>query len=436
MEQTSRRKKVWLRGSATAAAVVAVVVAGVLFASGAFGRSSQVSLGQAELPPERHLAIGESETHGNVTVTLVEASFSSSNSELVFDIENHLPSAGKSSTPYFMLPSYSVTAPDAWYSGFATEVEPLLARQGIGPHTTRNTVTLGPVETPDKPVVFHIGTVSVEREQGGEDVTGPWHFEFIPGLAAVDPIDFDIAVNKSVCGDGLCIDVERIHFSTPGVEVRYRLESKTEGFRGAPGYPVRMIFPDGTWAGGAGRTDPNQQTGPQIVAFKPLPEGVRSFRLAFGPYLADLPGPFQIAVPVAGKLPRAAGAVREEVTLDYGRTLASEDFVVKSLSLDQEGFELALENVNRGARSIVHNAWGPIELSDDRGNTYRPAELSWAFGEDALGSVVGQSTVLRFRGALDPQAQVLRLTLDRLGKLLYGPWEFDVAVPEGELTIP
>lgn len=86
--------------------------------------------------------------------------------------------------------------------------------------------------------------------------------------------------------------------------------------------------------------------------------------------------------------------------------------------------------------SVVHNAFGPIEVSDDRGNTYRPATLGWAMAEDALGSAEGQGWAIRFKGQLDPKAQVLRLTMDRMGKLLYGPWEFDVAVPEGELTTP
>ena len=436
MKPLDRSGRVWASTGATVAGVAALVVAGVLFGPDALGGSSRAPSGQATLPPERHLAVGESETHGNVTVTLVEGSFSSSHSQLVFDIEDRSPSAGESSRPYLTVTPDFSEGVLVWYSGFAPDAYPLLAIEGIGPHATRNTVSLGPVELADRPVIFHIGIVSVEREEGGENVEGPWHFEFVPGKAAVDPVDFDVPVDKSVCGDGICIAVDRMHFSSAAVEVHYRLESKAEGFRGAPGYPVRMIFPDGTWAAGVERSDPNKLTGPEIAAFNPLPEGVREFKLVFGPYLVDLPGPFEIAVPVLDKLPPAGGSVPGDVPLEYATTLGNEDFVVRSLSVDQEGFELALENVNPGAKSVVHNAWGPIEASDDRGNTYHPASLGWALGEDALGSLEGRGWAIRFDGQLDPQAQVLRLTIDRLGRLLYGPWQFDVAVPEGALTAP
>ena len=402
--------------------LLVLAICGLCFACGEADDSSRVP-GGAALPTERHLGIGDSETHGNVSVTLVEASFSSSHSQLVLEIENHSPSPGEFSASDWMMPDVS-------YSGFASEVYPKYSILRTGPHATRNTVTLGPVEAPDKPVVFHIDMIPVVREQGVEEVKGPWHFEFVPGLAAVDPIDFDVTVDESACGDGICITVDRVHFSTPNVEVHYQLESDEDGFRGAPGYPVRMVFPDGTWAPGVGTSDPNQHTGPQIAAFDPLPGGVRSFKLAFGPYLEDVPGPFEIAVPVGGKL------AAEEVPLDYATTLAGEDFVVRSLSLTEEGFELTLDNVNPGVRSIVHNAFGPIEVSDDQGNTYHPATMGWALGEAPLGSAVPQSFAVNFRGQLEPETQVLRLSLGMLGKLLYGPWDFDIKVPEGQRTKP
>ena len=407
--------------------LVAAAIA-ALAAAGCF--TSREPSGQATLPPELHLGVGESETHGNVTVTLVEASFSSSDTRLVFDIEDHLTPAGQASEPYLVIPDVS-------YSGFASQGYPMLSTQATGPHTARNTVRLGPVEAAEKPVVFHIGVVGLDFERGGEDdVTGPWHFEFIPGQAAVDPINFDVAVNQTACADEICISVDRLHFSTPAVDVHYRLESNKEGFRGAPGYPVRMIFADGTWAPGNGTSDPNQLTGSETAAFEPLPAGVRTFKLAFGPYLADLPGPFDISVPVGGKLPRTPAAVAEEATLDYGTTLANEEFVVKSLVVDQQGFELRLENVNQKARSVVQASYALIDASDDRGNSYSWAGGGEAFGEDALGSMTAESIGIRFEGKLDPQAQVLRLRIDGLGKLLYGPWEFDVAIPEGQLVAP
>jgi len=435
MRGVGRNTKVCGLGIATGAVLVALAVAGMLFGSGALGGSSRVPSGQATLPPERHLGVGESETHDDVTVTLVEASFSSSQSQLVFDIEDHSPLSGESSWPFLILiPDPSPTTDRAGsYTGFATDVYPKVRTQPTGPHTTRNTVTLGPVLAPDQPVALRIDVVSVEyEEEGGRDARGPWYFEFVPGQAAVDPIDLDVTVNKSACGDGICIAVDRVHFSTAAVEVHYRLETDKEGFRGAAGYEVRMIFPDGTWAAGRRTSDPNQHTGPQIAAFNPLPEGTRSFKLAYGPYLADLPGPFEVTIPVSGKLPRTAGVDPKEVPLNVARTLASESFSVRSLSVDQEGFELTLDNVNAGVRSIVHNAWGRIKVTDDRGNTYWPATLGWAMAEDALGSAEAQGWAIRFQGPLDPQAQTLRLTMDRMGKLVYGPWEFAVTVPPGE----
>jgi hypothetical protein len=413
--------------------LMTLAVCGLSTACGEADDTSRVPSGQATLPPERHLAIGESETHGDVTVTFVEASFSSSQSQLVFDIEDHSPLGGESSRPFLILSPASdpVTDRGGSYAGFATEVYPKVRTQAIGPHAARNTVTLGAVEAPDKPVALRIDVVSVEYYDGGRDAKGPWEFEFVPGQAAVDPVDFDVPVGKSACGDGICIAVDRVHFSTSNVEVHYQLETEKQGFRGAPGYRVRMIFPDGTWAAGTESSDPTQLTGSQVAAFSPLPENTRSFKLAFGPYLADLPGPFEITIPVGGKLPATIGQAPQEVALNYTRTVASENFLVRSLAVDQEGFDLTLDNVNAGLRSVVQNAFGPIEVSDDQGNTYRPATLGWAMAEDALGSAEGQGWAIRFHGQLDPEAQVLRLTMDRMGKLLYGPWEFDITVPEG-----
>ena len=146
--------------------LLTLAICGLCFACGEAGDPSRLSPEQTQLPTERHLGIGDSETHGNVSVTLVEASFSSSHSQLVLEIENHSPSPGEFSASDWMMPDVS-------YSGFASEVYPKYSVLRTGPYARRNTVTLGPVEAPEKPVVIHIDMIPVVREQGVEEVKGP-----------------------------------------------------------------------------------------------------------------------------------------------------------------------------------------------------------------------------------------------------------------------
>jgi hypothetical protein len=258
--------------------------------------------------PQNQLQIDQTVVVGDITARAVEANFSSTETQLVLELSRPNPSAEAQRRGFqFLVPAQEIK-----FSGVEGPV-------GIGEQTSKTDppretdvlrLRFGRVVDPLRSVAIEFSRLAVMREDGGYDwFDGPWRFEFVPGLAAVDVIGIRLPIDWAINKDGLEIAVDDIRFSSSEILLDYtmRVYFDLEGFVLPVGREAVMRYPDGRFAIGraiTGRTvsSGSAPIGPITLSFPPLPEGIESFTIEFGPFTAQQSGTYAVTIDLAAKL--------------------------------------------------------------------------------------------------------------------------------------
>ena len=404
-----------LRILVAAAVIVSVATGGGLYASG-----SLPSFDAGVNPP--NATVGQSITLNGVTITLEGVQYSSSKTTVTFAVTDDEGVVGERLYPVLDISTAGGIAPR----------KPLFSIGAIGgyePHQAKETVELGAVTDPSKQITVRVNRVYLQSFDAstprGKDVKGPWTFQFVPGPSAIDPVDVEIPIGAQRTAEGVTVKVDSVHLSSSDVRVQYNLEAD-RAYLGRAHWVARMILPDGAWLGGVPSQDNQDKIEGDLEArFPPLPSGVRNFTIAFGPYLADVPGPFKFVIPLSG-IPADTPA---NVAMRQDFTIAQERIQLDSLNLRPDGFDLVFQNVNPGKRTVIPNLAANRKLEDDLGNTYSIVAVQEIAPDSPAGAPESGTAIVKVAEQLDSMAHTLTLEVDSLARLAYGPWDVEVTVP-------
>ncbi len=294
-------------------------------------------------------------------------------------------------------------------------------------------VTLGEVTNPDGRVEITIEQLlflgSSEANPSGK-VDGPWVFTFTPGPDSIDSVDSDIAVDEVRTSEGITIEVASVHLSSSDIRVDYELTADGHpNFIGRSNFPVRMILPDGAWVGGQpSQDDPAKATGSLQALFPPLPTGVTSFELEFGPFTERVPGPHEIVISLSQGPPLGSG---ESVLIGSRSDIAGETLEVTSLSNYKSGtgYSLLVTNVDEESRTLLSDRQSQPVVTDSNGNSYLAASMGASTPENAKGEPVPGQFSVNFDEKLDSNVTELKLKLPSLVRLVFGSWIFPIQLP-------
>ncbi len=366
---------------------------------------------------EPFVTIGESVTRSDVTITLDSIHYSSSRTTFDFSIRGIDAKLGKHALGVLFHPG------SLKYTGLE-DSEPVLEGQGPILGVEKKRVQLGAVKVAGSPISLEIGRLLVlSPEDEKFIIDGPWKFTVLPPLTAIDPVDIDVELTGDADIGGQHVWLDRLHLSSSGLQVYYELDAEG-GYLGEAGFAARLILPDGRWLPGLSPSGQDTlTTGARRVDFEELPAGIVTARLALGPYLRRIDGPFLFSVPLPGR-PASLPA-----TVPLGRRfeVAGESVEFASLHVEEGRFGLELVNVNAERRTVVPDLESEIDLTDDLGNDYSTSEVSWKHGEDAFGANVADRAIVWFHEPLHPDATQLTLTAPTVARIESGP-EFTVAL--------
>jgi hypothetical protein len=368
------------------------------------GQSRALRAGTNELGMRVVTPASAEDTQHGVTLKIVEAGFSSSESYLVLEV------TGLPSTVPFQDFAHNTTPTVAGFLG-GTD---LLRSEVPSPSTEGNPralLFLGPVNDVDKPVTVSLSWTDDSPESPFPLTT--WQVSFVPGASARDPIDAFVQLNRAIDYGFLTINVKGAHISSSQVSVYYDMLLDP----GVTADPVegaaKLVYADGQEVFGAATAEfvetlPDGSPNPKAIdplanathalTFPLIRNAKEPFQVDFGRFIVTVPEKQEYIVPIDGT---AATARLADDTFELSMTGdEDENITIRAQRLpgiDPGGF-------------LVGSA-GKTALRDDTGNTYQLLRSETGFRKTEDTEPAADRTILVFAGPLNPKAQRLYLTV-------------------------
>jgi hypothetical protein len=268
-------------------AVVTLVVAVISLACGSGDSNDTLtdtpSVAPSESPTPR-ATLTRSVEAGPVTITLVDVATTSTRSDFTFEFATDVP------PPPFGGRTVFVHDEDISVTG-VEPIRPVVFDYDTPDHETY-IIQAGP-PTFDAPLVVAVDELLLAPDGPNERITGPWSFTVPVEQLQRDPVNADVDLDETVEAEGVEVTVDEVRFSSNEILVLYELSSdlylsddlKPEALMELPdGTIVRYDDVEGPQQG------PKDLSGDHVTSFPPLPGGVTTFKLRFGPYLTPIPG--------------------------------------------------------------------------------------------------------------------------------------------------
>jgi hypothetical protein len=363
------------------------------------------------------------DTQGGVTVRIVEARFSSSETHLLLEVAGLAP--GLTLSDFSRNTTLSIAGVLGGTASLQSESAPP-SEEG----NARAWLLAGPVANVNEPLVLSLTHAGESLDAGMPPTT--WRIAFTPGASAKDPLDVFVPFDQSIQYGRMTIVVKGAHVSSSQVSVYYDILARP-GVSVDPvdGAGAKMVYPDGqeflgaatpqfveTLSDGSLRpqvTDPLANA-PYTVTFPLVRPSDEPFVVRFGRFIVAVPGPKEYSIPVDG------AAVTVQADADVFQLKAGKDeagnIVIRAQRLPGSslgGFLVA--SVNKAT------------LRDDLGNTYRFLNGETGFRKTETGEPVADRNVLVFAGPLDPGARQLYLAVPDSAEVLAPSGPAEISLP-------
>jgi len=366
--------------------------------------------------------LGASDTQNGVTLSIVQAEFSSSETRLLLEVAGL---AKDVSYKQFSLGT-TLVLQNAKNSSLPTYTESAqLSDQG----NPRGLFAFGPVADVTKPVIL---TVAYTLES--PDAVAPastWRLSFVPGKDAADPINTFLRPDQKVDYGRMSITVRGVHISSSQVSVYYDV-SVPEGAVAEPVTEVaELVYADGTTVlgdtepqfreklhGGSEKVVTNDPlaNASQGITFPLMKSPSEKFQVRFGQYILSTPSARELVIPL--------GENASRISSDQGV------FDI-SASSDESGAIIVRAQRVGAADPGGFIVWSADEslLQDDLGNTYSFIRGENGFRKAPDTEPVADRTILVFAGPLDKNARELRLSLPDVADVVEPVDQAEVSVP-------
>ena len=353
------------------------------------------------------------DTHHGVTVRIVEAGFSSSETTVLLEVAGLPP--GLSLEQF----SHNTTVDVA---GFVGGVE-VLRSEGVAASSEgspRALLMLGPAADVEKPVVLSVTWAG--EEPGSAFAPTTWRVSFVPGASAGDPVDTFVQLDRPIKYGPMTVSVKGAHISSSRVSVYYDMLMEPGVAADPVGGVANLIYPDGEKVLGVGaaefietlpdgslKADPVDPlaNAPYAVSF-PLVRGPEEpFLVEFGKFIIGVADRREYAVPADGTV---AVAQMDGDTFELSAIQDRDDNITirvqRQPGVDPGGFLI--------------NTIDDATLRDELGTSYEFLSGETGFRKTEVTEPAADRSIMVFGGPLDPRARLLYLTVPDSAKVV-GP---------------
>ncbi|MFW5943194.1 MAG: hypothetical protein ACOCXI_15425 [Chloroflexota bacterium] len=351
----------------------------------------------------------QSQTHGELTVTLVDAVASSSQTVVELLIEHpDFPTSREEMAGVTLGPGLLV-GQDLHLSGFREqEVRMRHVRREAG--ALRLVLELPPPASFEEPMAITMDAVPLFVETGDgrrESLTfdGPWRFEFTPQVEEAQQRQERFAVNQTATTGPIAITVGEVSLSATETVVAVHFEAPPDVAWST--LRVLELHYEGRRFDGRQLPVNGQRGGDnQLWSFPALPPGAEAFELVFNPMWYFVPDEVELALDVAQLRSGSQTALVKEHTLIFEL----------SDSPESAGFQLAYRPADESSEHFLLGAEGDWPaLADDRGNEYTLSGGNLSF-DPARGFAV-EEHALYTQAPLHEEATTLYFRVEETGRV-------------------
>jgi hypothetical protein len=405
---------------------IVLVLAAVPLACGSGDSNSSPTTTPSPAPgdsPVPQPTLTRSVEAGPVTISLVDVVTTSTRSDFMLEFATDVP------TPAFG--GRTVLLSDDSVSVIGVEAIRPVVLDHDTPDPETYIIHAGP-PTFDAPLVVTVDGLLLQRDGPNELIDGPWSFTVPVDQLEPDPVHAVVELNESVEAEGVEVTVNELRFSSDEILVLYTLSSELH-LSDDLLLEVLMELPDGAVIDGddveGGYTGPPRDwVGDHVSSLPPLPKGVATFKLRFGPYLTPIPGGVTtITLPDAASLATPGSYAVESATESVGGApvLVADELAI----LEDGGVRIRMRPNPSSTGVMAPLPRRDISAEDNLGNAYAYAGGGISVGTKADGSIPQQEDLIRLEGPIDPAATQLIVRVSNFAMLLTGPWEFHTDSP-------
>ena len=293
-------------------------------------------------------------------------------------------------------------------------------------------LVVGPVSNPNAGASISITELDVLDQNGSyKSIFGPWLLTLSPDQIKIDPVDVTIPLQQTVQRNGIAINLLQAHLSSRAVSVRYTTSGLTDGqFIPANGSVIQMVLPDGETFSGSMQQGAGTSITDGVALFPPLPVGLKSFSLSFGPFIVVDPNPAQATFSIPPRVRTAPAGTFVAISRPF--VLGTEQMQVVGISQKEGRITIVVSNADTAGQGRIlfvgPDTDGQI-LVDDQGNSYSPLGGSTGLQRGAAGALSAGMSTIQFEGSIASDASTLTVREDHYGRMVSGPDPVTINIP-------